>query len=129
MKKVLIILIICFGINSYSQDSNKKPGILTVQSSYMYSENGCNHIWVGVFETIENQTLLISYGEVLIGEGCPKKVISSNSNCHDEVLNGDLITSKEGNTAKYCLVDLLKKDDVYIKFVAEKNRLLSTIKK
>lgn len=129
MKKVLIIMMICYGFNSYSQDSNKKLGIITVQSSFMYAENGCNHIWVGIFETLENQTLLISYGEVLIGEGCPKKENQSNPNCMDEILKGDLITSRKENTSQYCLIDLLKMDDIYIKYVDEKNRLLLTLKK
>ena len=129
MKKLIIIVLICCGINAFSQDNNKKRGTITVQSSLMYAENGCNHIWVGIFETFENQTLLISYGEVLIGEGCSKRENQSNSNCQDEFLKGDLIYSEKENTAKYCLFELLKIEEVYTKYLEEKNRLLSTIKK
>lgn len=127
MKKIILILVICIFNLSFSQTSDKKlPGVITTQAYYMGSSNGCNTMWVGVFSTTDNTTLLIASGVVQVGDGCPRISTSNNLNCNDEILNGDYITNSMSKIHNYCLIDCLKIDEVYDLFKKDKIRILSS---
>lgn len=126
MKKIILVLALCFCSISYSQVDSKKACVYTTVSYFMGASGGCNDIWVGVFCTSDSQTLLISSGTAHVGPGCSKLANNDNSSlCEDEIYKGDLIENSKYKEFKYCLTDLLKDDDIYSKYESDKNKILS----
>jgi hypothetical protein len=132
MKKIIVLLALCFCCNSFSQINFKKTGqVFATVSYFMGKQDQCTTLWVGIFATENDQTLLVSSGIVRVGESCTSKTkpVSTNSSCVDEKYKGDFIENSSSKEFKYCLIDYLKNDDLYLKFQAEKYRVLSTLKK
>ncbi len=115
----------CFCFNSYCQEASKKAGVYTTICYFMGATGGCNDVWVGVFCTTDNQTLLVSSGIAHVGPGCKKSVDNDNPLCQDTIIKEDLIENSKSKDYKYCLTELLKDDEVYAKYEVSKNEILS----
>lgn len=124
MKKIFFFIAICFCFNSYCQEASKKAGVYTTICYFMGANGGCNDVWVGVFCKTDNQTLLVASGVAHVGPGC-KKSINNNSFCKDAIVREDLIENSNSKEYKYCLTELLKDDEIYSKYEASKNEILS----
>lgn len=83
-----------------------------------------------MYLTYEGQKSLIANSNVLVGD-CPKKtVLNQNSECKDQEFKGDyFFYSKDKFQFRYCVVDLLKDEVIYDKYVIEKRRILDRVKK
>ena len=135
MKKLVYcffaMLLISCGSAAQTQQE-KRPvtvdGVFSVQSDMISMDHGCYTINVRVYLSYDGQTILLANSNVQIGD-CPQRLGNNeNSNCKDEEFKGDYFFYTK-DQFKYCVVELLKDEVTYAKYVIEKNRVIDSFKK
>lgn len=135
MKKLFFGLIgmLFLSCTSIAQTAQERPvslnGLITVAADLVSANGGCYTVNVRVYLSWEGGYLLVANSNVQIGD-CGQQRLATNVNetCKDQEFKGDYFFYT-ADSFKYCLVDLLQDEEIYAKYVIEKNRVINSVKK
>lgn len=111
-----------------TQDQKPVGQFFTAKADIISAINDCYTIQVRVYMTNHGNTTLVSWATVRSGNCGQENETNGNQTCKDQVFKGDYFYYSK-DSLKYCLVDLLKDEVIYSKYIVEKNRVINSVKK